>query len=842
MVNATVSIPQNDENEKVNIAAHYHALGFNVLPVGGDKRPLGAWGQWHDTRQTADDVRAMRWNAARGLAAIAGDVSGGLVCVDFDNQPNDRARDRLLAALGLSADYAWLVTTPGGGYHVWLVCPDLPLNGTGRQDRPGTHGGHIELRYHANYTILPPSVHPSGGRYRFAASGYTPPSTPPATVTPAAILAAYDAITVQPEPKPEPAEVQLTAQHALPSDASELLEVEARTRAAIAQRLQKRGQKPGYYCCPQEHGPAGKDFLFNPDPGQPIGGCQGKHAGQLTRWSDLADHLGVNVSAIARDVAHERRGDTVSPRQPFSQDTAARHFPQGLPQPLAQLLRKMHRHSWFANTPNHGPAALVWFAWHELVIAGEIDPDRPISSGELQTLTEHSRQLTRRTVDTGLDQLAALSICTKITLRLYDHSIGQKMYKWHPATRHVYQFQPLVAALPAMLEKLAYRMREAAYSDIPDNVHAEYGLTPAEVAALDDYRADLYADHADQRRTAAETLAYRRDIYEGIYSYQRLQRAAGEALPAGSLPNARAYRKATWAAGLDAAGGERENAYKGAWDAGVSRQTLAKYREDENVIAVPRWSEHPIDPAGDDVLSQIAAIDARALARGFGVELVAASGERVAVRDTSSTDYDDFVASAGGPVTLRIRGANAEKRAELATADELAAAQQHSAQQRHTSQLRQPDPAPKPDTSDTVPDAYSEPFMKDQAHQKLPPGFLPYDQDTGEMLDARALWQALAAHVQGKGENVTFTHYSVPDDRPTEAPAPAERERAQLNAIISEARPATPDGGDHRCYQCGQPASTLSLFGWRCEACHTESIAGGNGLEKTTIRGAHNAA
>lgn len=70
----------------------------------------------------------------------------------------------------------------------------------------------------------------------------------------------------------------------------------------IAAALKPRGGKAGYYECPLDppHGPDGKDFLFDPVTGA-IGGCQGKHAGQFTRWVDLAEKLGIDVSQIARD-------------------------------------------------------------------------------------------------------------------------------------------------------------------------------------------------------------------------------------------------------------------------------------------------------------------------------------------------------------------------------------------------------------------------------------------------------------------------------------------------------------------------------------------------------------
>lgn len=186
----------------------YHALGFNVIPTDRTKKPLVKWASepnWKNKRQTADDLAAMPWKRARGIAAVCGAVSGGLVVVDFDKQPDRGAVDHFLATLGLPENYSWVVQTPGGGWHVWLITPALALRGTGRLDRPGQAGGHIELRYEGVLAMLPPSIHPNGGRYIFVNGA---PDGPPATVEPDELTAAYDLVTEKPpdvEKRPGPA-------------------------------------------------------------------------------------------------------------------------------------------------------------------------------------------------------------------------------------------------------------------------------------------------------------------------------------------------------------------------------------------------------------------------------------------------------------------------------------------------------------------------------------------------------------------------------------------------------------------------------------------------------------
>ncbi len=121
--------------------------------------------------------------------------------------------------------------------------------------------------------------------------------------TGAAWLAAH---APEPEPEPEPVPTDDAGAGDLWTGGDEQAEVERRTLAAIAHALAKRGKRPNVYNCPLDHSKEGKDFYFDLETGK-IGGCQGKHGGELKRWRDLAEHLGIEVSQIARDVAQENR-------------------------------------------------------------------------------------------------------------------------------------------------------------------------------------------------------------------------------------------------------------------------------------------------------------------------------------------------------------------------------------------------------------------------------------------------------------------------------------------------------------------------------------------------------
>jgi P4 family phage/plasmid primase-like protien len=190
-------------------AEYYRSFGFNLVPLGGDKRPVitginqyGApsrfrWDDWQHLKQTDKLWKGIRepafWTDVAGLGGICGPVSDNLVCIDFD-ATGVADVETFLQGAGLPPDYAWTVSTPGSGFHVWILCPGLQLE-KGKLNRPSLSGnGHIELRYTGHYAALPPSMHPSGNLYAWS---FGEPSSLPAGVMPSTLLAAYDTITAQ---------------------------------------------------------------------------------------------------------------------------------------------------------------------------------------------------------------------------------------------------------------------------------------------------------------------------------------------------------------------------------------------------------------------------------------------------------------------------------------------------------------------------------------------------------------------------------------------------------------------------------------------------------------------
>lgn len=137
--------------------------GWCVLPMKPrTKQPaLKGWARYQTQRPT--DSTVCRWfpaNADRGLAVVLGEVSGGLICRDFDQ---------------LDAYDAWAAEHPqlasrlpqsetGRGRHVFCRVEPLTIQGISPTGASIIDYGDGELRG-GGLAVLPPSIHESGKAY-----------------------------------------------------------------------------------------------------------------------------------------------------------------------------------------------------------------------------------------------------------------------------------------------------------------------------------------------------------------------------------------------------------------------------------------------------------------------------------------------------------------------------------------------------------------------------------------------------------------------------------------------------------------------------------------------------
>jgi len=160
------------DNNTLNTALAYRTDGLSVIPVGGNKKPLFAWKSFQET--PADESLIRRWfydQAHTNLGIVCGQVSGGLLVLDFDHEARETHRC-WKEAVGQLAEKLPSVRT-GRGVHVYMRTADpggnrrLAMNAAGRV--------LIETRGEGGYVIAPPSRHNSGRHYRWVQGNHEIP-------------------------------------------------------------------------------------------------------------------------------------------------------------------------------------------------------------------------------------------------------------------------------------------------------------------------------------------------------------------------------------------------------------------------------------------------------------------------------------------------------------------------------------------------------------------------------------------------------------------------------------------------------------------------------------------
>lgn len=145
-------------------ARYYRVRGWSVIPIGaGSKRPLVRWEEYEYRLPTEEEI--LRWSRNwpdAGVAVVTGSVSG-LVVLDMDPRHGGdaslRALERAHGALPPTVE----AITGGGGRHLYFAYPGRTV-----RNQVAVAPG-IDLRGDGGYVVAPPSVHPSGRRYTWAA-------------------------------------------------------------------------------------------------------------------------------------------------------------------------------------------------------------------------------------------------------------------------------------------------------------------------------------------------------------------------------------------------------------------------------------------------------------------------------------------------------------------------------------------------------------------------------------------------------------------------------------------------------------------------------------------------
>ena len=154
--------PRADTTRALDAALGYLDRGWSVIPVQPrGKRPLVPWLEFQQRSPSSQEVREWwaRWPDAN-VAVVTGALSR-VVVLDVDVGPGGRENlAHLEREHGILPDTVEAVTG-GGGRHVYFAHPGGVVH-----NRVGIEPG-IDLRGDGGYVVAPPSLHPSGGPYRW---------------------------------------------------------------------------------------------------------------------------------------------------------------------------------------------------------------------------------------------------------------------------------------------------------------------------------------------------------------------------------------------------------------------------------------------------------------------------------------------------------------------------------------------------------------------------------------------------------------------------------------------------------------------------------------------------
>lgn len=139
----------------------YYDQGFSIIPLKEkDKRPnINSWKKYIEERPTKEEIQD--WidkKLFKNIGVICGSVSDNLVVIDIDDKKIIEEIDIKLNKVAMSG--SWVVET-GKGYHFYCKYEVDP--GDTRKDTETS----LEYRANGGYVVAPPSIHPSGRKYKF---------------------------------------------------------------------------------------------------------------------------------------------------------------------------------------------------------------------------------------------------------------------------------------------------------------------------------------------------------------------------------------------------------------------------------------------------------------------------------------------------------------------------------------------------------------------------------------------------------------------------------------------------------------------------------------------------
>jgi hypothetical protein len=151
------------ENNGLKAALEYACRGWCIIPIKpGDKVPAcKSWKQYQTDRPDAAALK--RW-FGKGAPKSMGEVSGGLVCRDFDDM---QAYERWASEYPEFAKTLPTVETGRPGRHVYAMADIHQIRRHSKAGSTILVLGDGELRGGGCYCLVPPSSHPTGPDYHW---------------------------------------------------------------------------------------------------------------------------------------------------------------------------------------------------------------------------------------------------------------------------------------------------------------------------------------------------------------------------------------------------------------------------------------------------------------------------------------------------------------------------------------------------------------------------------------------------------------------------------------------------------------------------------------------------
>ena len=152
---STPPIVQAAQDNIIEAAKGYAAMGMSVIPLKGKRPVLTSWTQYQQNRAMPSEIEAWhKQGILQNIGIVCGSVSGNLVVLDLDGVEGYPA---FAASFPQLAETYTVATGGGAGKHVYFRVDTMPPS----VKAMNTPIGNLELCGDGRQVVAPPSTHPT---------------------------------------------------------------------------------------------------------------------------------------------------------------------------------------------------------------------------------------------------------------------------------------------------------------------------------------------------------------------------------------------------------------------------------------------------------------------------------------------------------------------------------------------------------------------------------------------------------------------------------------------------------------------------------------------------------